>query len=483
MRASSGESFPAWFGGAIAAVAVLMAALAAIRWSVWTYGTDTGTFAQIAQNAFRGFTDGPEGGSHFAFHWSPILALLWPVVALTHSPLALQFVQVILIVLTSLTVYAIVLPYAGAQWGARCGLLALIYPPLLSIAFEEFHELAFYPVLLLALVWAADRARWGWFAVAALAAVLVREDVCIDLIVFGIALFAVGLLARDSDQRGLLAGSPIEQERLTVAGAGLAVLAAVSLACYSYIVVPRIGHWAPSHFYTYTFAHGPVQAVLAIFFHPVAVVSAIATVGRLTYLLEAFAPLAFLPLFTRWTLLALPGLAGVLLASDSIVWRMGFHYSLLWAPWLLLSASWVLCKLHARGRELGAHRWWLAAIAVCVAVLAFFNPMHPAHYLRPPAAIAANDVERAFTCVPKNAPVMTHDEWFAHVASAYPQSRNLDETAAEFRGYLVIDPSWPNAHVRGAILPEIEAARAAGRLQTICRYGAVTVLKPTSAAE
>src|SRR5579864_1323105 len=183
MRASSGEPFPARFGGAVAAVAAIMVALAVIRWNLWTYGTDTGTFAQIAQNAFHGFTDGPEGGSHFAFHWSPILALLYPVIVLTHSPLALQFVQLLLIVASAPVLYALVLPYCGAAWAARCGLLALLYPPLLSIAFEEFHELAFYPVLLLALLWAADRARWGWFAIAAIAAVLVREDVSIDLVV------------------------------------------------------------------------------------------------------------------------------------------------------------------------------------------------------------------------------------------------------------------------------------------------------------
>ena len=480
MRASREEPFPAWFWAAFAAITALMAALAVIRWNLWTYGTDTGTFAQIAANAFRGFSDGPEGGSHFAFHWSPILAVLFPIVALTHSPLALQLVQVVSIALAPLALAGLVRPYCGAQWAARCGLLALIYPPLLSIAFEEFHELAFYPVLLLALVWAADRARWAWFAVFAAGAVLIREDVCIDLIVFGLALAAIGLLSRDYREKGLLAGSPLERERLTVAGFGLAALAGISLAVYSYVVIPRVGHWQPSHFYAYPFAHGPAQAVLAVFVHPVAVFAAIATVGRLTYLLEAFAPLAFLPLFTRWTLLALPGLAGVLLASDPIVWRMGFHYSLLWAPWLLLAAAWVLCKLLANGADGPAHRWWAAAIGVCVIVLAAFNPMHPAHYLRPQTQIRSADLERAFSCVPKNAALMTQDEWFAHVALAYPNSTNLDESAAAFRGYLVVDPQWPNEHVRRVILPRIDAARASGGFAVVCRFGGATVLRPIS---
>src|SRR6185437_14994509 len=117
--------------------------------------------------------------------------------------------------------------------------------------------------------------------------------------------------------------------------------------------------------------------------------------------------------------LALPGLAGVLLARNSMVWRMGFHYELLWAPWLLMAAAWTLVRI-AQRNELIAKRWWAAAAGICLIVLAAFDPMHPAHYLTPEPYQHSSNVAAAFGCVPRGAPIVAHDEWFAHEALAYP---------------------------------------------------------------
>lgn len=168
-----------------------MTALAAVRWNVWSYGSDTGTFAQAVSNTFAGFTNGTEGGTHFRFHFSPILAVLWPLTALTHSPFSLQIAQVVLIALTAVPLASLMRAYVPEPWPTRCAVLAAVYPPLLANAFSEFHELAFYPVVAIALVWAADRARWGWFAVFAVAAVIIREDVCVDLVIIGSVLAVI----------------------------------------------------------------------------------------------------------------------------------------------------------------------------------------------------------------------------------------------------------------------------------------------------
>ncbi|HEY9179911.1 MAG TPA: DUF2079 domain-containing protein, partial [Candidatus Baltobacteraceae bacterium] len=181
-------------------VICVMSALAVVRWSVWSYGSDTGTFAQTVANAFSGFTNGTEG-SHFRFHDSPLLAVLWPLVALTRSPLALQLAQVVLIALTAVPLAALLRGYVAEPWPSRCALLAALYPPLLANAFSEFHELAFYPVLAIWLLWAADRARWFWFAFAGVAAVLVREDAAAVLVCIGIVLCATGAIARKTRER------------------------------------------------------------------------------------------------------------------------------------------------------------------------------------------------------------------------------------------------------------------------------------------
>ena len=141
------------------------------------------------------------------------------MVASFRTPLVLQFAQTALIGASVFPLYALARGYLAEREAARVAGFALLYPPLLAVGFTEFHEVAFYPLLALGLVWAADRARWTWFALAAVASALVREDACIVLAIAGLALAAIGLLRRGSKakiagEEGLLRGEPREPARL-----------------------------------------------------------------------------------------------------------------------------------------------------------------------------------------------------------------------------------------------------------------------------
>ena len=100
--------------------------------------------------------------------------------------------------------------------------------------------------------------------------------------------------------------------------------------------MPRLGRWFPA---TFTCTHLPTVRSRRSFHRsrPARVRAPIFTFGRLTYVLEALVPLAFLPLRSWWVLMALPGAAIVLLANSGYVWRMGDHYAALWIPWLLVA--------------------------------------------------------------------------------------------------------------------------------------------------
>ena len=458
---------------AFAAYVLVLAALAAWRWHIWTYGTDTGTFTQVIAAAFGGFADGPEQGTHFRFHWAPLLAALWPLVAATRSGLALQIVQPVLIGLAAFPLYGIARRYVGEKRAFAYASLALLYPPLLAVAFTEFHEIAFYPALALGLVWAADRARWGWFALFAVLGALVREEACIVLAIVGVALAAIGLLRRHAiaprrfPDGGLLVGVPPEPERLVVAGLFLTFVNGAALIVYGDFELARVGPWQPSRFYDYPFAHGPSNVIAALITHP-ALLTQIATLGRATYVLEALVPLAFLPLLSRWSLLALPGFAIVLLASDPIAWRMGSHYAAIWCPWLLLGA---LAALVQRRHAL---RWYRATVALSVIVLLVANPMHVAHYVRPVYPHA--DAARALTLVPQNAHLVTHDEWFARVAGDHP---NATVFFCPYVDYVVYADDYPNGYYQHDIAPEIGRERASGQLRLVARFGHVSAYRRT----
>jgi uncharacterized membrane protein len=454
---------------------VVLAALAIARAKLWTYGSDTGTFAQIVNDAFGGMRNGVEAGSHFRYHWSPSLALLWPFVAATKSALPLQLVQAAATVACAPLLAAIARPYVGTRNAQMLGIVVLLYPPLLALGFDEFHELGLFTPLVLALVLAADRARWEWFGICAILAAGLREDADIALLAFGAVLCGIGLRSR-RDGRGLLDASPASPRALAVGGAALAAISAASLAFYYGFVTPRFGGWIPSHFYVYSFADGPLALVLAPFTRPSQFFPAIFTFGRLTYVLEALVPLAFLPLRSRWSLLALPGGAIVLLANSGYVWRMGDHYAALWIPWLLVATIMGVASLARRG-ERTARGWTIAAAWICLIFLIAFDPLHPLHYLHSYYS-SLSDARSAIACVPANASLATHDEWFSAIAARRPRA-TIDRAGGV--DYLVYADDSANAGYQQRIRPAVAAEVARGEYRIVCRFGSVTAYRRAGA--
>ena len=460
----------------VVAFAVYVSVLGAIalwRWHVWSFGADTGTFTQVISDAFGGFRDGPEQGTHFRFHWAPLLATLYPLVALTRSPLSIQFAQIVLIGSSVFPLAALARAYVPAASAERYAMLALIYPPLVGVAFTEFHEIAFFPVLALALFWAADRARWGWFASFAVAAALVREEACIVLAIVGLVLAGLGVARRGSSRgNGLLAGEPLQPERLAVAGLGLAAVNVIALGIYYGILIPRVGPWAPSHFYTYPFAYGPAQLVLALLRNP-ARLGQFVTFGRFTYALEALVPLAFLPLFSRWSLLAVPGMLALLFSSEPSAWRMGMHYPAIWIPYLLVGAVATLVHLERTRAYVALGRVYKAVVALCLLFLIAFNPTHVGHYLRPPYPDLA-DARKALALVPPDAELVTHDEWFVHVAYSHRQATTF---FCPYATYAVYADDFPGTYFQSDIRPKLAAEVRDGQTRIVAVFGRVKVYR------
>ena len=439
--------------GTIAAFAVL-AVLAAVRAADWSYGADTGTFVQIVLDAFGGMRNGVERTTHYRFHWSPDLVLLWPLVAATHSLWALQ------VVLAAATVACAPLVAAigrgrGLERGIadRIGAVALVYPPLVAVGFGEFRDLGLLPPLALGWWLALQRRSWGWVAVCALLLAGLREDVCLELAILGAG---AGIVAACRGDRGLMA-----------AGFGSAALGLASDAIYALAVLPRVGPWPPSHFYTYSFASGPAELLLAPLTHPLAFAAAIFTLGRLTYVLEALVPLAFVPLRSRLAWLAVPGFAIVLLANSGLVWRMGMHYAALWIPWLLIAFAAGIGTLRLQ------RRWTTIACVLSAIVLVAFSPLHPLHYLKP-SYHALGDARAVLGSVPPGATVATHDEWYTAIAARHPGAQIL---GTPFTGggaeYIVFAEDYPNATFREVLLPALRAALACGEYHLAMQRGAV----------
>jgi len=443
--------------GTIAALVVL-AVLAAVRLADWSYGADTGTFVQIVLDAFGGMRNGVERTTHYRFHWSPTLVLLWPFLAATHNLWVLQAILAAATVACA-PLLAAIARARGLERGIadRIGAVALVYPPLVAVGFGEFRDLGLLPALALGWWLALQRRSWWWVAGLALLLAGLREDVCIELAIAGAVVATGGALRRD--------------RALIFAGLGSAVLGIASDAIYALAVLPRVGPWPPSHFYVYPFASGPAELLLAPLLHPLAFGAAILTIGRLTYLLEALIPLAFIPLRSRLAWLSLPGFAIVLLANSGLVWRMGMHYAALWIPWLLIAfAAGIGSLAHPR-------RWTTVAFVLSSIVLVAFSPLHPLHYLQP-SYHDLGDARTALAGVPTGATLSTHDEWYTAVSAQRPQAEVLGGPipggGAE---YVVYATDFPNATFQHTLLPRLRAALACGNYRLVAQHGAVVTFQ------
>ena len=447
-----------WIGTIVAFL--VLTALAAVRAADWSYGADTGTFVQIVLDAFGGMRNGVEQTTHFRYHWSPSLALLWPLLAATHSLWVLQTILAAATVACAPLLAAIARARGLASGLAdRIGAVALVYPPLVAVGFGEFRDLGLLPALALGWWLAVQRRAWVWVAVLAVLLAGLREDVCIELAIVGLAVAISGARNRD---RAVLA-----------AGLGSAALGILSDAIYALAVLPRVGPWPPSHFYDYPFAHGPAALLLAPVLHPLAFFGAILTLGRLTYVLEAFVPLALVPLRSRLIWLAVPGFAIVLLANSGLVWRMGMHYAALWIPWLLIAFAGGIAHLRI------PRRWTTVAFVLSAIVLVAFSPLHPLHYLKPSYHALAGARKTLDYCVPRDARVATHDEWYTAIAANRPGATVLGDHLDEKRSvdYVVVADDFPNDHVRAVVLPQVRALVAAHRYVAVCTDEHVTAYK------
>ena len=69
--------------------AIVFSLLGANRYATYHSGADLGLFAQSIDTAFRGFHNTFEAGSHFAYHFSPILYLCAPLLWAARSDVVL----------------------------------------------------------------------------------------------------------------------------------------------------------------------------------------------------------------------------------------------------------------------------------------------------------------------------------------------------------------------------------------------------------
>jgi uncharacterized membrane protein len=447
-----------WFG--VCSYAILYFILGLARYEGHRNFVDLGIFAQTIASAFGCFCNTVEG-SHWAFHFSPILYVAAIPMHVWRSALTLVAIQAIAGALTAPAIYGIVLRHADRHAARLSALVVLLYPPLAGAIFNDFHENGLAPASVAWLLWAFD----GGYAVATIAfaviVVCVKEDQALFL---AIAAACAALAYRHDALRMRLA-------------AALFAAGAVALIAFFVVIQPHAAGqaavmasrnaWAPTRFYAWTSAD--VRS-----FFPTGIVE------RLGFIVLAFAPLLFVPFRSRAIIIALLPLAEVLMSRMSTTYTIGSHYAGAWAGWVLYAFTVGIAAIwQSSPRRAYRVLYWCAGL--CVAEFAVANPLHPGYFLR---ARTQNDValDRFIATLPRDISVATQEEAYTHWAATDPNVTVLPETASgEISAcYVLTDNAFSNSPRLVESRPLVLRLVAGREYSVAQRSGSITLYKRTA---
>jgi uncharacterized membrane protein len=430
--------------------AALYFALGAIRYATYHSGADLGLFTQSIASVFHGFANTTEGGSHFTFHFSPLLYLCAPFLLLAHSALALVALQAIAGALALPPLFLLTRRRLPERLAFGIALAAFFYPPLAGVTFADFHENGFVAAATLWLLWAVDARRWVLGAAFLAITLAIKEDQAAILAfaaVFGCIYFA---------RRGERAG-------LTFCAAAL-VLALATFAFFFGAVRSLAGakeSWGPLHFYAWDRIVDPKGSTPWW------------SIGRPAYFLEAVVPLAFVCFLSPVFVLALPGFAECLFSHESVTYTMGTHYAAVWIPYVLAAFAFGVARIYGRRPEL-ARGLVRTCVILCALNLVFASPTHWGHYLR---ARSAHDaaLDRALASLPPDLEVGTHDETFAHLGFDPNASLGLRRAPR----FALVDSTYTGSYWVQQMRPELQRGVASGRYRLVWNRDGIELYERT----
>lgn len=370
------------------------------RYRSYHASCDDGLFAQTIASAFHGFRNTPEGASHFAFHFSPILYAVAPLLWALKSPIVLIVVGAVACAVTIPAVYYIAARRMTADYAAAVSVVAALYPPLGGVAFTDFSENVFAPAAAAWLLWAIDGRKMAPACIFATLCLCIKEDQALFVAFLGVlGMFYFG---RRREQPWVRFSAVLTVVALVTLGLFMSVVRHASGVAYGY---PSIRDF-----------YGGVSAAQLL--------AGVFTLPKLHYVVEVLLPLLGLCLLSESMLLALPGLAECLLSRVPVAYTMGQHYAATWVPYVLVAFALGVARVWKRSPRLAAVLV-LLSLVVSVYINVFASPNDWNASLSPQSA-ADRRVEAFVSSLPPDASVTAFCQVFAHLG--------LDPNATVYAG-------------------------------------------------
>jgi len=366
-------------------------------------------------------------GSHIGLHETYISYLIGIPYRLVPRPESLLVLQAFLIGGAAIPLFVFARRHLGAWTACLVALLFLFNAPVHGSNLYDFHYLPFAPLFLWTTLALLEARRDRWAAVAIVLTLANREDMSALLVVLGAYLVLTGERPR--------AG-------VVVAAIGAAYFVAVKLMLMPHFLA---GETAYVHQYKDLVPegdHGFGGVLKTVFGNPGYTTTILIEHGKILYVLQVMATLAFFPWRRPVGLLCtLPGFIFTLLGTRyPALTRLGFQYTAYWTTFLFIAVVANLRWLDRRARAAPAEdatavearrsaRAWKVAMAAATLVTCYqlgpvlqhntswagFRPLHVESTGED--RIRHDDLYQLIRQIPADASVAASEMLVAHVSS------------------------------------------------------------------
>ena len=353
--------------GLAAAYTLFMAGLSIARHDAYlTNAFDLGIHDQAIYNILhsgymRSTLYGTYAIDYIGDHFSPILYLLAPIYALREDARTLLALQSLFLAAAAIPLYLLARLKTRSVWIALALVMAyLLHPALHGVNLDDFHQLALVILFLLSALYFLETERLVPFVICLILALFVKEEVALTVVAIGAYVFFA--------------------KRHRRLGAALVLGGLLYFGAVIGWVMPRLGGTPQidTRYGGYIAAgtRGAPGVAWTLFTNPVfTAVQVLGNPEKVTFLLQVFLPVLFLPLLASpvaW-LVALPALAIQTITNAHTQYDIIGHYTAHLLPLIFFLTILALGRLNAattRGKVIrGAVTLGLAASTLSMSYL------------------------------------------------------------------------------------------------------------------
>lgn len=428
-----------------------------------THASDMGQMDQALWNTLHGNwleDTRPDGRQlpRLTDHVEPIFFVV-PLVFLIHDGIESLFVlQSVVIALGALPIYWIARRRLQSEWMAILfAVMYLMFPALQAANLAEFHAVTFAPApLMFAFNYGQERA-WKRFALFALIALAVKEDMALLVLMLGI------YFALQTTDKTLSLRVSRFTFRIHVVPLIIALISVLWFLIALYVIVPHFSPRGESVYVgRYTCLHealrNPLTAIPGI-------VGCVIIPEKITYVLGLLASVGFLALFDPITLMVgSPSLILNLLSSYEAQYSGTYHYSAPVAPYFVLAAiggaQWLATRLKPYVLRFTPLVILLPALLITLGyhLIAGYTPIG-GEYFWPEQTAHHRLLDRFIKQIPPDAPAMTTSSLFPHLShrrmlyrfGQLPVPSNVDYILLDVSQAITQNPVDYVTHYRNAL--------------------------------